>query len=77
MNCLEDESKFGAILTLSERYLFMVIFGCKDHLLTQVIKFFLQVLGRHDKMVLGSAELSEVQTGLSGVLRGRWRELGK
>lgn len=35
VNCFEDESKFGAaILILSERDLFMVIFGYKDHLLT-------------------------------------------
>lgn len=35
MNCFEDESKFGAaILILSERGLVMLIFGCKDHLLS-------------------------------------------
>lgn len=35
MNYFEDESKFGAaILILPEIDLFVVIFGCKDHLLT-------------------------------------------
>lgn len=39
MNYFEDENRYGpAILILGEVDLFVVIFGCKDHLLTSGYK---------------------------------------